>query len=186
MEIRAARPDEYSRVGDLTVAAYRTLPVDHLFGGYDEEIRDVAGRAETAEILVAALADDVVGAVTFVTDPESPWLEWCEPGDVQFRLLAVDTAARGTGAGRALARHCVERARSLRRPLAIHTTPWMETARAMYERMGFERRPAHDKVVWTGRSDRPEGAAAVLHFPDAPAEAEGMRFLAYRLDVLAR
>ena len=40
--VRLARPDEYARVGALTLAAYAALPVDHLWGGYDEEILDTA------------------------------------------------------------------------------------------------------------------------------------------------
>lgn len=39
--IRAATPAEYERVGDLTVTAYAALPVDHLFDGYDDQIRAV-------------------------------------------------------------------------------------------------------------------------------------------------
>ena len=35
-------PDEHKHVGELTVAAYAALPVDHLWGGYDDEIRAVA------------------------------------------------------------------------------------------------------------------------------------------------
>ena len=42
IEVRRARPEEYERVGDLTVEAYRALPVDHLWGGYETDIRDVA------------------------------------------------------------------------------------------------------------------------------------------------
>ncbi len=43
--IRPAQPAEYGRVGELTIAAYAALPVDHLWGGYADEIRDVAARA---------------------------------------------------------------------------------------------------------------------------------------------
>ena len=113
LRIRNAEPREYARVGDLTIAAYAALPVDHLWGGYADEIRDVAGRAAAADVLVAVdHADDaddaVLGAVTLVTDPTSPWLEWTEPGEVQFRLLAVDPEARGRGTGEALVRECLD------------------------------------------------------------------------------
>ena len=89
-------PTEYGRVGDLTVAAYRALPVDHLWDGYDDEIRAVSERLETAEVLVAVLDGVVVGAVTYVSDPSSPWIEWNEPGEAQIRLLGVDPARRVT------------------------------------------------------------------------------------------
>ena len=44
--VRLATPDEYGRVGELTVAAYRLLPVDHLWGGYDRD--DTIERGFTA------------------------------------------------------------------------------------------------------------------------------------------
>ncbi len=53
IEVRLAQPEEYTRVGELTVTAYRGLAVDHLFGGYDNEILDTATRAKSADILVA-------------------------------------------------------------------------------------------------------------------------------------
>ena len=114
--IRNAQPAEYGRVGDLTIAAYAALPVDHLWGGYADEIRDVAGRAAAADVLVAVdtEADTVAGAVTLVTDPTSPWLEWTEPGEVQFRLLAVDPETRGRGVGEALVRECLARGARVR------------------------------------------------------------------------
>jgi ribosomal protein S18 acetylase RimI-like enzyme len=141
--VREARPEEYKRVGDLTVDAYRALTVDHLWGGYDTDILDVAGRAEHADILVAVdeATDEILGAVTFVSEP-GPWLEWTEPGEVQFRLLAVDRGAQGRGIGELLARACIERAGG--RPICIHTTEWMPAARRLYERLGFVRRPDRD------------------------------------------
>lgn len=168
IEIRAARPEEYERVGELTIAAYRVLPVDHLWGGYDDEIRDTAGRAKGADILVAPLDDLVVGAVTYVDDSDSRWSEWTEPGEVQFRLLAVEAEARGRGLGEALVRECMGRAAG--RPLVIHTTQWMEAARRMYERLGFERRPDRDVTyeVWNEQK-----------YSDLPAEWIGQAFLAY-------
>ena len=48
-------------------------------------------------MLVAVDLHEVVrGAVTFVSDPESRWLEWTEPGELQFRLLAVDVSRART------------------------------------------------------------------------------------------
>jgi ribosomal protein S18 acetylase RimI-like enzyme len=168
VEIRAARPDEYDRVGELTIAAYRALPVDHLWGGYDAEILDTAGRAKGADILVATLDGAVVGAVTYVGDSSSAWSEWTQPGEAQFRLLAVDVDARGRGIGEALVRECLDRAAG--RPVLIHTTRWMEAARRMYERLGFERRPDRDVTyeVWNYPA-----------YPDLPEEWIGQSFLAY-------
>jgi ribosomal protein S18 acetylase RimI-like enzyme len=142
--VRLAEPAEYARVGALTIAAYRSLPVDHLWGGYDDEILDTEERAKHAEVLVAVDGIEVVGSVTYVSDPASKWREWTEPGEVQFRLLAVDPGARSRGAGVALVRACLARAEAAQRTIVIHTTPWMDVARAMYERLGFMRRPDRD------------------------------------------
>ena len=174
LRIRNAEPREYGRVGELTIAAYAALPVDHLWGGYADEIRDVAGRAAAADVLVAVdHADDaddaVLGAVTLVTDPTSPWLEWTEPGEVQFRLLAVDPETRGRGTGEALVRECLTRSGA--RPVLIHTTRWLEAAQRLYARLGFVRRPDRDVPY------------EVWHDPeknhDLPLAWTGKDFLAY-------
>ena len=98
--VRNATPAEYERVGDMTVAAYAALPVDHLWDGYDDEIRDVAGRAMRPTCSLPSI-DEVVRRRGHVSSPipTSRWLEWTEPGEAQFRLLAVDPAVQGRGIG---------------------------------------------------------------------------------------
>jgi ribosomal protein S18 acetylase RimI-like enzyme len=138
--VRTARIDEYERVGEVTIAAYRSLERDHLDGGYGEEILAVAERAQTAEIIVAVDRDGrVIGACTFVSDPASPWLEWAHDDETQLRLLAVDPGARGRGVGELLVIAAMERARALRRPLLLHTTQFMPAAQRLYERLAFRR-----------------------------------------------
>jgi ribosomal protein S18 acetylase RimI-like enzyme len=144
IHIRRVLPAEYERVGDLTVAAYAALPVDHLWDGYDDEIRAVAERLERAEVFVAVVDGKVVGAVTYVSDRESEWLEWSEPGEAQIRLLAVDDAVRGRGIGEALVDFCIERAREQGMTILLHTTQHMPAAQRLYARMGFMRRPERD------------------------------------------
>jgi ribosomal protein S18 acetylase RimI-like enzyme len=64
---------------------------------------------------------------------------------VGIRLLAVDSASRGQGIGRALTQFCIERARELGKArVVLHTTRAMQTAWAMYERLGFVRFPEID------------------------------------------
>ena len=142
--VRAVDADEHRRVGDLTVEAYAALPVDHLWGGYDDHIRAVAERLEQADVLVAEVDGRVVGAVTYVSDPESPWREWSEPGEAQIRLLAVDTGVQGRGIGEALVGACIARAREQQMTILLHTTNHMPAAQRLYARMGFTRRPDRD------------------------------------------
>ena len=60
--------------------------------------------------------------MTYVSDPESEWAEWNEPGEAQIRLLAVDTAVQGRGIGEALVTACIERAREQGLTILLHTT----------------------------------------------------------------
>jgi ribosomal protein S18 acetylase RimI-like enzyme len=170
IEIRPARPEEFDRIGRLTVDAYRLLEVDHLWGGYDTAILDTAARASGAEVLVAVADGRVIGAVTYVASSDSEWSEWTEPGEVQFRLLAVDAAARGRGVGERLVRACLDRAAASGQPVCIHTTRWMRAARRMYDRLGFVRAPERD-VTYEQWNDPP--------VPDLPPEWVGEPFLAY-------
>jgi predicted N-acetyltransferase YhbS len=172
VEVRVAEPSDYERIGQLTLGAYRTLAVDHLWGGYEHDIADTASRADAAEVLVATLDGDVVGSVTYVPDSSSRWSEWTQPGEAQFRLLAVDGRVRNRGVGAALVRACLERARAASQPIVIHTTPWMPSAQRLYERLGFARRPDRDVPYGEWRKDLDDGEVL-------PSEWEGQAFLGY-------
>jgi len=144
--VRVARPDEHELLGEIVVAAYRSLP------GFDEpeyepELRDVARRARQAVVL-AAIEEDTgapIGCATYVPGPESPWAELLAPGEAAVRMLAVDPATRGKGAGTALAAACVARARAEGRlRLVLHSLPIMGQAQRIYARLGFRRETARD------------------------------------------
>ena len=146
--IRDATPDDYEAVAALTVAAYRALPT-WVGDDYALELADVAGRAALgATVLVAEDgAGRLLGAVTLVLPP-SPLFEWaCDvDGDCGFRMLAVDPGAQGRGVGPALVEECLRRSRAAGRTrMIIGSTPWMNTAHRIYERMGFARRPDLDQ-----------------------------------------
>ena len=145
--VREARPEEHARLGELVVTAYRSLP-EFDEPGYEPELRDVARRAREAVVLVAvdsAVDERPLGCVTYVPGPESPWAELLGPGEAAIRMLAVDPAARGRGAGTALASACVARARAEgRAAIVLHSLPYMRTAQAIYTRLGFTRRADRD------------------------------------------
>lgn len=147
--IRPARPEEYPALGDLTGQAYLgdghlTDPGDPYLG----VLRDVAGRAARAEVLVA-VADGtpdaaVLGCVTFVPAP-GPMSDIAREGQAEIRMLAVSPAARGRGAGETLVRECLRRAREAgRNGLVLSTQPSMHAAHRLYERLGFRRTPQRD------------------------------------------
>ncbi|AJE82444.1 acetyltransferase [Streptomyces albus] len=144
--IRSARPAEYEEIGELTSRAY--LADGLLLSGADDPylpvLRDVARRAAGAEVLVAEEDGQIRGAVTFVA--QGPYADLAGAGEAEFRMLAVSAAARGRGAGEALVRACVERARALPdcRALVLSTQPAMRSAHRLYERLGFTRAPERD------------------------------------------
>lgn len=149
--VRPVRGSEHAALGEATVAAYRSIDGHVLSDGYAARLRDVAGRARTAEVLVAVDADGrVLGGVTFVPGP-GPLAEFESDDEAGMRMLAVDPEAQGRGAGRLLAEACIERARAAGRArLVLHTTPAMTAAHRMYERLGFARTPDRDLAADSG------------------------------------
>jgi ribosomal protein S18 acetylase RimI-like enzyme len=147
MEIRPVQPHEHETLGDLTVAAYAAIdPTTVEEDDYNAELRDVAGRAAGAEVLVAVDGDGtVLGGVTYVPGPQSPSAEFTEPDAAGIRMLAVAPEAQGQGIGEALSRACVERARAAdKAQIVLHSTDRMTTAHRLYERLGFVREPSLD------------------------------------------
>jgi ribosomal protein S18 acetylase RimI-like enzyme len=148
MVIRPIEPDEYARLGVLTLHAYTTLDGHVSEPDYEEELADVRTRAEApSTVVLVAVADDgeLLGGVTYVADERSPYAEHSLDGAASIRMLAVDASVRRSGAGEALVRECIDRARTARRDeVFLHSTPWMTAAHKLYEKLGFVRDPAHD------------------------------------------
>ena len=144
--IRPAEPGEYGTLGEITAQAFlRDGLLDFSDSdAYLDELRDVGKRAAAAEVLVAVADGTVLDGVTFVA-PGGPLAEIAGPGEAEMRMLAVAPAARRRGAGEALVRACVERARAagcLR--LVLSTQRTMHAAHRIYERLGFVRVPERD------------------------------------------
>jgi ribosomal protein S18 acetylase RimI-like enzyme len=143
-EVRPAGPDELAEAGALSVAGYRadgflspSRGTDH----YEAELRDAAGRAGQAAVLVAAEPGGrLLGTLT-----------WCPPGSGlrevatrpdqgEFRMLAVHPAARRRGVARALVEHCMTDGHRLGlAELVLSSLPEMTAAHALYVRLGFRR-----------------------------------------------
>ena len=140
MEIREALPSEHAELGDLCVRAYRHS--GSVTDRYAARLRDVAGRARTARILVAVDGSAPLGCVTLVLS-DGPLRELAAPDEGEFRMLAVDPAAQGRGVGEALVRACIDEVRRAgRRGLVISSATDMVAAHRLYERLGFARAPA--------------------------------------------
>ena len=143
VEIRRVEDEDHQRVGDLPVRAYATLTDRD--EAYDAVLRDVAGRATTAEVLVATLDGIPMGTVTFVPGP-GPQSEVDDPDAATIRMLGVAPEARGKGIGAALIDACVRMARDLgRRRVVLDTRESMHSAHRLYEGAGFRRAPELDR-----------------------------------------
>ena len=102
-DIRPATAHDVPAVQRIIAAAFRhyeTVLTPDVFAAYLEDLLDVAGRIDTAEVLVARAGDDPIGTVTFSRDGGG--LGMSRPaGWSVFRALAVTPARRARGrAGR--------------------------------------------------------------------------------------
>ena len=96
-------------------------------------------RAAEADVLVAVGADGrVLGGVTYAP-PGNPWADIAGPDEAEFRMLAVAREARGLGAGEALVRACIDRARGTDgvARLVLSTQPTMLGAHRIYRAPGL-------------------------------------------------
>jgi len=152
--IKVAGDSDIERARAVLKAAYSeyesAFPAEN-WAPYLADILDLEGRAKASELVIGELDGRVVGCVSYFPPgakaayPSDAFSERWPPGWSAFRLLAVDPSARGAGVGRQLTVACIELAREQGAPaVGLHTTAPMGVARAMYERMGFERAPRYD------------------------------------------
>jgi GNAT superfamily N-acetyltransferase len=149
VELRRIRPEEHDAAGDVCVAAYQPF-LTGAEDDYAQRLHDVATRAAQAEVWVAVVGGRVVGNVTYCP-PGSPWREIGRDDEGEFRMLAVDPAAQGAGAGTALARMCEERAREHGATgMALSSLATMTAAHRVYARLGYDRDPDRDWAPMPG------------------------------------
>ena len=142
LEVRTAAEAEFAEIAELTATTYRTEG----YGGesYESTLRDVAGRAHAATVLIALVGDEVVGSVAVATRGGA-YAEMAAPGEAVIRMLVVSPAARGSGAGTALVRACLDAALADGCDVVrLSTEATMTAAHRIYERLGFVRTPERD------------------------------------------
>jgi ribosomal protein S18 acetylase RimI-like enzyme len=138
-EIRLVRAEELPAVGKVTAEAYVGGGFVAASDSYVGMLADTARRAREAEVWVAVEGDQVLGSVTFVV-LGSPYREIARDDEGEFRMLAVNPAARGQGVGKALVELCLRRSRELGYAgIRMSTMDRMTAAHRVYERLGFTR-----------------------------------------------
>lgn len=152
--IRQARPEEFERVGVLMVRVYTQLkgfPSPEEFPEYYKKLAEVGLLTQDpgVELLVAINEQqEIHGAVVYIGDMRYYGAQNIAKNESQasgFRLLAVDTKARGQGLGKRLIQICIDQARvENKEAMIIHSTKSMALAWTMYEKLGFKRATVFD------------------------------------------
>ncbi len=148
LQFRIAESHEHSAVAQVILESYAEyaplIPAD-AWERYSQSILDVRSRMTESELLIAVEDGEIVGSATFyparLKRTQSEWPpEW-----TGARLIAVLPERRGRGIGKAIVEKCINISRDQKAAaFALHTTPYMELARGMYERMRFVRVPEYD------------------------------------------
>lgn len=154
---RKASPSDTPQIIRLTQLAYRDYKMvltdqnwAKMEAGLADESRyvDLVSRATG---FVCDVDNQLVGVI-FLIPRGNPTTIF--PADWSYiRLLGVDPNYRGLGIARQLTERCINAARANgETTIALHTSEFMDTARAMYERLGFkqvkELAPIFDKRYW--------------------------------------
>ncbi|MFC4222782.1 GNAT family N-acetyltransferase [Lysinibacter cavernae] len=137
--IRIAQAHEYDALADLSEAAYEhdyDLPA-----GYRADIRATAERGTEHQLWVAedASTGQLLGTVTTPADGDN-MSQLGQPGELDFRLLAVAPVARGRGLGEVLTTFVCDLAVARGNDrVVLNSGPEMVGAHRLYTKLGFER-----------------------------------------------
>jgi len=146
--VREAAPHERAAIRDLLTTAYaqyRTAIPAEIWGRYRSDLLDLDRHARSGQLLVATLDGAIAGYTAFYPDATAQGLGW-PTGWASGRGLAVDPRHRGRGIAESLMLACEIRAAQSHAPVfAFHTSDFMRTARALYERLGYRRAPEFDR-----------------------------------------
>lgn len=155
--VRPAQPAEFPAVADLLVRAYTSS--FHNSEHYIERLRGIASWVPDYQIWVAVEGQRILGAVLtpspgFVAAPEVGEDGLVQPvrdDELEFHMIGVDPEARGRGIAALLVNKTIDvaRERGIRR-IGIHSGPQMTGAHAMYQKLGFVRRPERETLVVDG------------------------------------
>jgi GNAT superfamily N-acetyltransferase len=140
MLVRAYLDADREAVNAVARAAFAQYAGDYAdWPTFIDGIGRMADLARDADVLVAEQDGVILGAVAHVP-PGGPRAAFFPLAWSVIRMLVVDPAHRGQGAGRRLVAGCLQLARDAGAPaVGLHTSPVMASALRMYEAIGFVR-----------------------------------------------
>lgn len=158
MTIRAGNIDDLEQLRELALRSWAQFQ-DELTVENWQKLFNILNDKETyiellgnSECIVCEAANkDIIGMAFLVPSGNATEIykaEWCI-----IRFLSVDPTYSGLGIGRQLTEKCIELAKSnSEQTIALHTSEMMNTARHIYERLGFtilrEIDPRFGKKYW--------------------------------------
>jgi ribosomal protein S18 acetylase RimI-like enzyme len=146
--IRPATAADYDDVARITRQAY--LSGGHLReeDEYLETLGDVAHRAEHAIVWVAEVDGRIAGSVALTLEGQQ-YSDIARPGELEFRMLAVDPQLQRGGVGRAMVKAILDYAQTLPgiHSVSLTSVDNMRGAHRLYESLGFVRVPERDWMV---------------------------------------
>ena len=145
--LRLATGNDHPAIRELLRVTYQPYAAHidpELFGRYVADLLDLDRHARDGQLLIAELDGELAGYAAYYPDASTQGLGW-PVGWAGGRGLAVRPTARGRGVAGALITEVTRRARQSGAPVfAFHTSAFMTTAVALYERMGYQRAPQFD------------------------------------------
>jgi ribosomal protein S18 acetylase RimI-like enzyme len=139
--IRSYRPADAETLNALALRAFAQFRHHYApWKAFAAGIGAMSELARSGELMVAENSNGaLLGGVGYF-GPTASKPDFFKPDWSIIRMLVVDPAARGRGVGRRLTEACLGcAARDGASVIALHTTPIMEVALAMYLRLGFVR-----------------------------------------------
>jgi len=142
--LRAASAQDMETIGELAVTAYVDGGHLSLDSPYTATLRDVRPRLHESVVLTTTEADELVASVAALPHGHA-LAEATEPGEWEFRYLAVRRDHWGKGLGRFLVDEVERRARSAgANQVVLRVIDTNARARDLYEHLGYVHRPARD------------------------------------------
>ncbi|MFC3798861.1 GNAT family N-acetyltransferase [Cohnella sp. GCM10012308] len=149
MHIRDAAPEERGLIREQRLNAYsehaQSIPAAH-WRALSQAIGSEADARPGVQLMVAEVDGQIAGSVALFPAESDVYEGHAGKQDYpEIRMLAVAPAYRGKGAASALIAECIRRARDAGyRAVGLHTGEFMQDARQLYEKLGFERLPQYD------------------------------------------